>query len=194
ESASCRISDLVQAMKQYTYMDQAQFQEIDVHTGLDSTLKIFGHQTKKGIEVRRDYDHSLPKILAYAGELNQVWTNLISNAIDAMDGSGVLTISTRRDGPEAVITVADTGPGIPAEIRDRIFEPFFTSKPAGQGTGLGLEIARRIVVNRHQGQITVESRPGDTRFEIRIPIEQRQDHELYPSEPDQRRETALQGV
>ncbi|MES1261554.1 MAG: ATP-binding protein, partial [Acidobacteriota bacterium] len=176
ESAASRISDLVLAMKQYSYMDQAQFQEVDLHIGLDSTLKIFAHRTKGGIEVRRDYDRSIPKIPAFAGELNQVWTNLISNALDAMtdgekQGKGVLTVRTRRDGDDVVVTIGDTGAGIPPEIRDRLFEPFVTSKPAGQGTGLGLETARRIVVNRHQGRISVESKPGDTQFEVRLPLQ-----------------------
>jgi signal transduction histidine kinase len=190
ESASSRISDLVLAMKQYSYMDQAQFQEIDLHIGLDSTLKIFAHRTKGGIEVRRDYDRSIPKIPAFAGELNQVWTNLISNALDAMtDGAekpvkGVLTVRTRLEGNDAVVTIGDTGAGIAPEIRERLFEPFVTSKPAGQGTGLGLETARRIVVNRHRGSISVESAPGDTRFEVRLPLKQRNDHEMYPHQTD----------
>ena len=199
ESASCRISDLVLAMKQYTYMDQAQFQEVDIHTGLDSTLKIFAHRTKKGIEVRREYDRSLPKIKAYAGELNQVWTNLIDNAIDAMGESGVLTITTRRAGPEISVTIGDTGPGIPLEVRERMFEPFVTTKPAGKGTGLGLEIARRIVVNRHLGRIHAESTPGDTRFIVTLPVkhvssEEGQRHEMYSSRPDSEREAALPRV
>ncbi|HZL55804.1 MAG TPA: ATP-binding protein [Bryobacteraceae bacterium] len=190
ESASCRISDLVLAMKQYTYMDQAQFQEIDIHDGLDSTLKIFSHRTKNGVEVRRDYDRSIPKIQAYPGELNQLWTNLIDNAIDAMDGSGILTVATSRHDRDVIVTIGDTGSGIPADIRDRIFEPFVTSKPAGKGTGLGLEIAQRIVVNRHQGHIGVESKPGDTRFTVTLPIEQRKENEMYPSQPDSEREAA----
>ncbi|HKD08636.1 MAG TPA: ATP-binding protein [Bryobacteraceae bacterium] len=194
ESAARRIFDLVSAMKQYTYMDQAQFQEIDVHEGLDSTLKIFAHRTRKGIEVRREYDRSIPRVQAYAGELNQLWTNLIDNAVDAMNGSGVLTIKTQRDREGIKVTIGDSGPGIPPEIRDRIFEPFVTSKPAGKGTGLGLEIAHRIAVNRHHGKITVESRPGDTRFIVTIPFEQRKNNEMYPSEPGARREAALQGV
>lgn len=185
ESASSRISDLVLAMKQYSYMDQAKFQEVDLHIGLDSTLKIFAHRTRGGIEVHREYDRAIPKIPAYPGELNQVWTNLISNALDAMTenaktpGKGVLTVRTSLRGNEVVVTIGDTGPGIPAEIREHLFEPFVTSKPAGEGTGLGLETARRIVVNRHQGAIDVESEPGDTRFEVRLPLQQRSDHEMY---------------
>lgn len=194
ESASCRISDLVKAMKQYTYMDQAQFQEIDIHDGLDSTLKIFSHRTKNGVEVHRDYDRSIPKIHAYAGELNQLWTNLIDNALDAMGGAGVLSVITRSRGHEVTVTIADTGAGIPDEIRDRIFEPFVTSKPAGKGTGLGLEIAHRVVVNRHQGRIKVDSKPGDTRFTVTLPVQQRKDNEMYTSQPNEEREAALQGV
>jgi len=195
ESAACRISDLVLAMKQYSYMDQAKFQEIDIHVGLDSTLKIFAHRMRNGIEVRRDYDRSLPKISAWAGELNQVWTNLIGNAIDAMEGKGILTVSTRRDGENVMVTIGDSGPGIPPEIRAHLFEPFVTNKPAGQGTGLGLETARRIVVNRHNGRIVVDSKPGDTRFAISLPIEQRSEHAaVHTSQPDPEREAALQGV
>jgi len=195
ESAACRISDLVLAMKQYSYMDQAKFQEIDIHVGLDSTLKIFAHRMRNGIEVRRDYDRSLPKISAWAGELNQVWTNLIGNAIDAMEGKGILTVTTRRDGENVMVTIGDSGPGIPPEIRAHLFEPFVTNKPAGQGTGLGLETARRIVVNRHNGRIVVDSKPGDTRFAISLPIEQRSEHAaVHTSQPDPEREAALQGV
>lgn len=194
ESAARRIFDLVSAMKQYTYMDQAQFQEIDVHDGLESTLKIFAHRTRKGIEVKREYDRSIPRIQAYAGELNQLWTNLIDNAVDAMDGSGVLTITTQRERNGVKVTIGDTGSGVPPQIRDRIFEAFVTSKPAGKGTGLGLEIAHRIAVNRHHGKISVESKPGDTRFIVTIPFEQRKNNEMYPSEPNSQRQPALQGV
>jgi signal transduction histidine kinase len=190
ESAACRISELVLAMKEYTYMDQANFQEIDIHGGLDSTLKIFAHKTRNGVEVRRNYDRSLPKIQAYAGELNQVWTNLIGNAIDAMDGHGVLTVTTRRDSGDLIVTIGDSGPGIPAEIRPHLFEPFVTSKGPGKGTGLGLETAQRIVVNRHGGRIAVESAPGDTRFDVRLPIEQRRTNDLYASGSDQAGEAA----
>ena len=194
EASACRISDLVKALKQYTYMDQAQFQEIDIHVGLDSTLKVFGHKLRAGIVVHREYDRSIPKISAFAGELNQVWTNLISNAIDAMSGKGVLTISTRRDGQFVLVTIADSGPGIPEDVREKIFKAFFTTKPAGQGTGLGLEITHRIVVNRHHGKIDVESKPGDTKFLIRLPLEQKQNEAMYPPRPSTQRETAHPGV
>ncbi len=171
EASAARISELVTAMKQYTYMDQVQFQEIDLHVGLDSTLKIFKHKMRAGIEVRREYDKSIPKIFAYAGALNQVWTNLISNAIDAMGGQGILTVRTSRDETHAIVEICDNGPGIPAEVRDQLFQPFFTTKPAGQGTGLGLEITKKIVVNKHRGTIAMTSEPGDTRFIVRLPLE-----------------------
>ena len=196
ESAATRISDLVLAMKQYTYMDQAQFQVIDIHVGLDATLRLFAHRMRKGagVEVRRNYDRSLDKLCAYAGELNQAWTNLISNALDAIHDTGVLTITTRREGDHAVVIVQDNGPGIPPDVRENLFQPFFTTKAAGQGTGLGLEIVHRIIVNRHHGSIDVESRPGDTQFIVRLPFVQPKDHEMYPHESDSEREAALERV
>jgi signal transduction histidine kinase len=196
ESAAARISDLVVAMKQYTYVDQAQFQTVDIHVGLDATLRLFAHRMKKGagVEVRRNYDRALDKICAYAGELNQAWTNLISNALDAMHDSGVLTITTCREGDQAVVVVEDNGPGIPPEIRENLFQPFFTTKAAGEGTGLGLEIVQRIIVNRHHGSIRVDSRPGDTQFIVKIPFAQPKDHEMYTHESDSEREAALERV
>ncbi len=167
-----RISELVGAMKDYSHLDQGPFQELDIHDGLESTLVIFSHQLKKGVEVIRDYDRALPQICAQGGELSQVWTNIIHNALDAMGGEGTLTIRTSRDRESVVVEIADTGPGIPPELQRRIFEPFFTTKDVGQGTGLGLDISYRIVVRRHHGDIRVESRPGDTRFLVRLPIEQ----------------------
>lgn len=175
EASAERISDLVTAMKQFTYMDQAQLQEIDLHIGLESTLKVFKHKMRAGIEVRREYDKTIPKIAAYAGALNQVWTNLISNAIDAMGGKGVLTVRTRREGSNAVVEICDNGPGIPPDVKEQLFQPFFTTKPAGQGTGLGLEITRKIVVHKHGGTIEAESAPGDTRFIVKIPLERTQE-------------------
>ena len=175
-----RISELVGAMKDYSHLDQGPFQELDIHDGLESTLVIFSHKLKKGVEVIRDYDRDLPRVCAQGGELNQVWTNIIHNAIDAMGGKGTLTIRTSRDRESIVVEIADTGPGIPPELQRRIFEPFFTTKDVGQGTGLGLDISYRIVVRRHHGDIRVESRPGDTRFLVRLPIEQ-------PSKPDRKR-------
>ena len=165
-----RISELVKAVKAYSYMDQAPVQEIDVHDGLDTTLVILGHKLKTGIAVTREYDRTLPRIHAHGGELNQVWTNLIDNAIDAMHGDGHLRIRTAREDACILVEIADDGPGIPPEVQPRIFEPFFTTKGVGQGTGLGLDVTRRIVVTQHHGDIRVESRPGDTRFQVRLPI------------------------
>lgn len=171
ENSLSRISDLVSAMKDYSYMDRAALQDVDIHRGIESTLKIFGHALKD-IEVVRSYDHEIPPICAYAGELNQVWTNLIANALDAMAGHGRLTIKTQRDEDHVTVEIGDTGPGVPAEIQSRIFEPFFTTKPLGKGTGLGLDISYRIVVGRHHGNIRVLSKPGDTRFQVRLPMRQ----------------------
>jgi signal transduction histidine kinase len=171
-NATGRISELVASVKQYSYMDEAPFQEIDIHDGLDSTLRMFASETKKGIEVVREYDRSLPRIHAFAPELNQVWTNLIDNAIDALDGHGKLTIRTQREPESALVEIEDTGSGIPDEIRGRIFEPFFTTKGVGKGTGLGLDIVYRIVTRRHHGTIRVYSRPGQTRFQVRFPYKQ----------------------
>jgi signal transduction histidine kinase len=170
EEATGRISALVHAVKEYTYMDRAPVQEIDVHEGLENTLIMLGHKLKQGVEVVRDYDPSLPRIEAYGSELNQVWLNLVDNAIDAMGGSGQVQIRTARDGDGVLIEIADRGPGVPEDIRRRIFEPFFTTKEPGKGTGLGLDIARRIVVDRHGGELSLESVPGDTRFIVRLPL------------------------
>jgi signal transduction histidine kinase len=167
-----RISELVGAMKDYSHLDKALLEEIDLHEGLDSTLLIFSHKLKKGITVVREYDRDIPKICARAGELNQVWTNIIHNAIDAMDGKGTLTIRTARERDSVVVDIGDTGPGIPLELQRRIFEPFFTTKDVGHGTGLGLDISYRIVVRRHHGNINVQSKPGDTRFLVSLPIQQ----------------------
>ncbi len=172
EHSTERISDLVKAIKAYSYMDQAEVQELDIHAGLDNTLTMLNHKLKHGIEIRRNYDRTLPHITAYGGELNQVWTNLIDNAIDAMDNKGTLTITTGRDETCVLVEIADTGPGVPKEIQTRIFEPFFTTKPQGKGTGLGLDVAYRIIANRHHGNIKLISQPGDTRFQIWIPINQ----------------------
>ncbi|KOP27873.1 histidine kinase [Hapalosiphon sp. MRB220] len=170
EHSTGRISELVKAIKGYTYMDQAPLQEIDVHEGIENTLLIFHCQTKKGVIVHRNYDRTLPRINAYAGELNQVWTNLIDNALYAMDGKGELTIHTYKENNCLVVEIIDTGSGIPEAIQSQIFEPFFTTKGVGKGTGLGLEISYRIVVNRHKGDIHVESKPGNTKFRVRLPI------------------------
>jgi signal transduction histidine kinase len=171
-NSSGRISELVAAMKDYSHLDKGPFATIDVHDGIESTLVILGHKLKKGVQVVREYDREIPKICAQPGELNQVWTNIIDNAIDAMDDKGTLTIRTARDGDCILVEIGDTGAGIPADIKRRIFEPFFTTKDVGRGTGLGLDIAYRIVVRKHHGDIRVESQPGDTRFEVRLPVEQ----------------------
>ncbi|HYZ98383.1 MAG TPA: ATP-binding protein [Acidimicrobiales bacterium] len=169
--AAERISALLASAKQYTQMDRSPLQSFDVHEGLDATLTMLGRKLGDDVEVVRDYDRSLPRIAAYPGELNQVWTNLIDNAVDAMEGSGTLTVRTRGDGGDRlVVEIGDTGPGVPDDARDRIFEPFFTTKPLGKGTGLGLDIAWRIVVGRHHGDIRVESTPGDTRFQVLLPL------------------------
>jgi signal transduction histidine kinase len=170
EDATGRVSSLVSAAKQYSQMDRAAHQWIDVHTGLDSTLVMLNHKIGKGVTVVKDYDRTLPQIPAHPAELNQVWTNLIDNAVQAMNGVGTLTISTTRDDDHVVVSIGDTGPGVPKELRKRIFEPFFTTKPVGEGTGLGLDISYRIVVNGHGGDITLTSEPGDTRFHVRLPL------------------------
>lgn len=170
EQSTARLSDLVKAVKAYSYMDQAPLQEVDLHEGLENTLTILNYKLKHGIKVTREYDRSLPRICAYGSELNQVWTNLIDNAIYAMNGQGELKIRTVRECEEVVVEIADNGPGIPADIQPRIFEPFFTTKGVGEGTGLGLDVARRIVVQRHRGNLRFDSKPGDTRFRVRLPI------------------------
>ena len=165
-----RIAELVQSMKSYSYLDQGVQQLVDIHKGIEDTLRIFSHQIKHGIEIRRFYAQDLPEINAYGSELNQVWTNLIDNAIDAMNGKGILEITTAREGNSVRIEITDSGLGIPLENQSRIFESFFTTKPVGKGSGLGLDTVRRIVENRHQGTISVESHPGETRFSIRLPL------------------------
>jgi signal transduction histidine kinase len=170
EDSSTRISTLVGAAKQYSQLDRGPYQVVNVHELLDSTLLMLGGKIPPGITVVKEYDNSLPTIPAYAGELNQVWTNLIDNAVSAMGDTGTLTVRTGMDRDLLFVEFADTGPGIPEEIRSRIFEPFFTTKPVGQGTGLGLDISWRIVVNKHHGDIQVESVPGDTRVRVRLPL------------------------
>jgi signal transduction histidine kinase len=170
EDSTTRISTLVGAAKQYSQIDRAPFRVVDVHELLDSTLVMLSGKFGDGVRVVKDYDRGLPPIPVYAAELNQVWTNLIDNAVFAMGGTGTLTVRTARDGDRALVEIGDTGPGVPAEIRDRIFEPFFTTKDVGEGTGLGLDISWRIVVNKHHGDLRVESEPGDTRFQVRLPL------------------------
>ena len=171
DDSTTRIATLVSAAKQYSQLDRAAFQVIDVHDLLDSTLLMLSAKMSTGIAVVKDYDRGLPKIPAYAAELNQVWTNLIDNALSAMNGTGTLTVRTARDDGQALIEFHDTGPGVPPELQERIFEPFFTTKPPGQGTGLGLDISWRIVANKHHGTLRVQSQPGDTRFQVRLPLQ-----------------------
>ncbi|MGB6482795.1 MAG: ATP-binding protein [Candidatus Acidiferrales bacterium] len=171
DNSTRRISDLVTAIKRYSYMDQGALQEVNLQEDLDNTLKIFGHRLKNGIAVVRDYDPELPRVCAYGGELNQVWTNLIDNAIDAMKGNGELRVRAHRELDCAVVEIGDNGPGIPPDMQGRVFEPFFTTKKVGEGTGLGLDTAMRIV-RKHHGSIDVRSQPGDTRFRVRLPFKQ----------------------
>jgi signal transduction histidine kinase len=172
-----RMSALVAAVKSYAYMDRGELVEADVHEGLETTLTVLGHKLKHTqIEVLRGYDRSLPKLTVNGGELNQVWTNLLDNAIQALGESGTIMVATALDGPCVRVDIADDGPGIPDSLRERIFEPFFTTKDVGQGTGLGLDTARRIVVERHRGSIDVESEPGRTVFHVWLPL-----HEALPS-------------
>ncbi|MBE9114403.1 cyclic nucleotide-binding domain-containing protein [Lusitaniella coriacea LEGE 07157] len=165
-----RIAELVGSMKSYSHLDRGAQQFVDVHDGLEDTLKLFSYKLKHGIKVCRKYDRTLPKILAYGSELNQVWTNLIDNAIDAMDEKGVLEILTCRDRNYVRVEIVDSGSGIPPEIQCRIFEPFFTTKDMGKGSGLGLDAVNRIVTNRHQGTVTLTSNPGQTRLIVCLPI------------------------
>jgi signal transduction histidine kinase len=169
ESSTSRISDLVGAIKEYTHMDQAPVQNVDLVKSLETTLTILNHKLKRGVTVQRDY-HSVPLLVnSFGSELNQVWTNIIDNAIDAMHGTGELRIRTYRDDSCAVVEIADNGPGIPEEVQPHIFEPFFTTKGVGEGTGLGLDTVQRIV-KKHRGSIQVRSKPGDTRFQIWLPL------------------------
>lgn len=170
-----RISEIVKALKTYTYLDQAPVQDVNVHEGLDNTLVMLRSKLKKGITVRRDYCTYLPRIEAYGSELNQVWTNIIDNAVAAMDGQGEIILRTHYEGSWITIEIEDNGPGIPQEIQNKIFDPFFTTKPPGEGTGLGLNISHNIIVQKHQGQITVDSQPGHTCFQIKLPVNQEED-------------------
>ena len=169
--ASNRISELVAAVKSYSHMDKVASKEVDVHAGLNSTLIMLNHKLKKGnVEVVRDYEKDLPHVCGHVGELNQVWTNLLDNAIDAVDGHGRITVRTASENGRVLVEISDDGPGIPDDVRDRIFEPFYTTKDVGEGTGLGLEISHRVVVEEHKGDIRIISEPGDTRFQVRLPI------------------------
>ncbi|MET9449905.1 ATP-binding protein [Streptomyces cinerochromogenes] len=180
EDSTTRISHLVDAAKQYSQLDRAPYRVVDVHELLDSTLLMLSGKIGPGIEVVKEYDRTLPPVPAYPAELNQVWTNLVDNAVSAMNGAGgqgTLTVRTALHHERLLVEFRDTGPGVPPEIKDRIFDPFFTTKPVGEGTGLGLDISWRIVVNKHHGALRVESVPGDTRFQVLLP--------LTPETPDE---------
>ena len=163
------ISEIVTAVKAYTRLDQAPVQEIEIHDGINQALVILRHKLR-GVQIARDFAENLPEIIAFAGELNQVWTNLIDNAADAMDGAGTLTIRTRRENGDIIVDIEDSGPGIPGADRDCVFNPFFTTKPPGEGTGLGLAISYNIV-RKHGGDIRLDSEPGRTCFSVRIPVD-----------------------
>jgi len=169
EQSTARIGDLVKAVKSYSHMDQTSMQLVNVHEGLDNTLTMLGHKLKN-VTLLRMYDRSIPPVMAYGGELNQVWTNLIDNAIDATNGTGKVCIGTSLEDDQVVVEIVDDGSGIPLEVQPRLFEPFFTTKSVGAGTGLGLVISNRIVGARHGGEIEFESRPGETRFRVRLPV------------------------
>ncbi len=187
KESTSRISTLVGAVKSYSQLDRASVQLTDVTEGIESTLVMLGHRLRDGVTVMRGYAPDLPRIEAIPGELNQVWTNLIDNAIDAMDGHGTLRLSTRADADNVIVEVADTGQGMPPEVQARAFEPFFTTKDVGEGTGLGLDISRRIVVDRHRGAIEIRSEPGETVIAVSLPFRHRSAPAVRadrPTEPD----------
>jgi signal transduction histidine kinase len=173
EESTERMSSLVGAVKSYAYMDRGETVEVDLHEGLETTLAVLGYKLKHTeIALVREYDRELPKLTVHGSELNQVWTNLLDNAIDALGRRGTITIATQADGECAVVEISDDGPGVPDDVVPRIFDPFFTTKDVGLGTGLGLATARRIVVDRHDGSLTLDSRPGRTTFRVRLPFRQ----------------------
>ncbi|MGB3683360.1 MAG: ATP-binding protein [Rubrobacteraceae bacterium] len=172
EDGSARISTLVKAIKSYSHMDKAPLQEVDIHEGLESTLTMLGHKLKEGdVTVSRGFASELPKVSAHGSELNQVWTNLLDNAIDAVDGAGRIEVSTKRENGRILVEISDTGPGIPEDAQGKIFEPFFTTKDVGKGTGLGLDIVRRIVSEKHKGSIRFDTGPDGTTFQVRLPVD-----------------------
>jgi len=171
EQATTRIADLVGAVKDYSYLDQGPRQTVDIHEGLENTLALLAHKLgEKHVEIVRDFDPELPTVEASGSELNQVWTNLIDNALDALEADGRITLRTRTQGPRICIEIADNGPGIPTDLQARVFDAFFTTKPVGHGAGLGLDIAQRIVV-RNRGELRLESQPGDTRFQVLLLVQ-----------------------
>ena len=170
KQGSERITQIVKALKSYTYLDQAPVQSVDIHEGLDNTLVMLRSRLKNGISVEREYSENLPRIQAYGSELNQVWTNIIDNAIDAMNENGRITIKTYKENQHLVVELKNSGPGIPEDIQSKIFDPFFTTKSVGKGTGLGLNISHNIIVQKHKGEIKVKSKPGETCFQIKLPI------------------------
>ena len=165
-----RVSQLVQSMRSYTHLDRGAKQRVDVHQGIEDTLTLLSHKLKQGVKVKRTYDRSLPKILAFGSELNQVWTNLLDNSIDAMAEQGELEIVTANKGDRIMVNIIDSGEGIPPEIQSRVFELFFTTKAVGKSSGIGLDNVRRIVENRHRGSVSLESKPGRTCFSIYLPV------------------------
>jgi len=169
EASTGRISELVRAVKEYSYMDQAPEQEVDVHRGIENTLTMLGFRLKHGVAVKRQYDPAVPRIFAHGSELNQVWTNLIDNAIDAMGGKGELRVRTSREMDFVLVEIVDNGPGIPDAVKPRVFDPFFTTKGVGEGTGIGLDTVYRIV-RGHHGEVSFDSEPGRTSFQVRLPI------------------------
>jgi len=173
EQSTARIAELVKAVKSYSYMDQSPMQEVDIHEGIESTLTMLGHKLKN-VTLVRAFDRSVPRIMAYGSELNQVWTNLIDNAIDAVNGAGKICVGTSLEDDQLVVEIVDDGAGIPPEVQAHMFEPFFTTKSVGTGTGLGLIISNRIIGDRHGGEIEFESRPGETRFKVRLPVNRKQ--------------------
>jgi signal transduction histidine kinase len=180
EQSTGRIAELVKAVKSYSYMDQSPMQEVDIHEGIESTLTMLGHKLKN-VTLIRSFDRSVPRILAYGSELNQVWTNLIDNAIHAMNGTGKICVGTCIEDNQLLVEIVDNGAGISPEVQAHLFEPFFTTKSVGTGTGLGLIISNRIIADRHGGEIEFESKPGETRFKVRLPVNR---HELPSPQPD----------
>jgi signal transduction histidine kinase len=181
---SARLSEIVRAFKSYSYLGQAPVQSVDLHEGLDNTLVILRNKLKVGITVNRQYGSDIPAVEAYGSELNQVWTNILDNAADAMGGKGEISIRTLRQNDRVVVEIEDNGPGIPEAIQSRIFDPFFTTKEPGKGTGLGLSTSYSIIKKKHKGEIQLESRPGFTRFTIKLPLEQPLSATLTSDEAD----------